>query len=67
MLITQNIDNLHDTKNKIELHGNAFKYHCIKCNNEYDTLICNKCGGIIRPNIILFGEKLNQNDINKAF
>ena len=68
MLITQNIDNLHRNKNKIELHGNAFEYYCTKCNkkyNNYDNLIC-KCGGVIRPNIVLFGEKLNVDSLRIA-
>lgn len=69
MLVTQNIDNLHnEIKNKIELHGNAFNYYCVNCNSKYDNydnLTCN-CGGLIRPDIILFGEKLNKEKINQA-
>ena len=71
MLITQNIDNLHQQTNInkiITLHGNAFEYYCMKCKEKYDKwdkVHCN-CGGLIKPNVILFGERLNQDDITLA-
>lgn len=68
-IITQNIDGLHqmaNSKNVIEIHGTIHKAHCINCNKEYDGKIifentdipkC-KCGGIIRPSIVLYEEPL---------
>lgn len=70
MLVTQNIDNLHKksgVKNIIELHGNAFSYTCMNCSKSYETYNqkCD-CGGVVRPNIVLFGEFLNMDDVLKA-
>jgi NAD-dependent deacetylase len=83
-VLTQNIDNLHNlagNKNLIELHGNAFKLICTKCQiktnatkllNNYKKTIdlppkCKKCGGIIRPQVILFGEILPQEAIKRYY
>jgi len=75
-IVTQNIDGLHQkagSKNVLEVHGTTYKCHCMKCNKEYDGNIifssigipkCS-CGGIIRPNVTLYGEKL-PNDFLKA-
>ncbi len=69
-VITQNVDNLHrraGSKNVLELHGNIEKNYCIKCKTRYDDLKstndkkvpkCTKCGGLIRPDIVWFGEML---------
>ena len=70
-VITQNIDGLHQlagSKNVIELHGNMRKSYCVKCLRTYESKIvlekidngeipprCD-CGGIIRPDVVLFGE-----------
>lgn len=73
-LITQNIDNLHTragSKRVTELHGNIERNYCISCKtfyNEVDVterkvLNCENCGGLIRPDIVWFGEILPQ----KAF
>ncbi|MDK2886363.1 MAG: NAD-dependent deacetylase [Thermosipho sp. (in: thermotogales)] len=68
-VITQNIDNLHSkagTKKVVELHGNATKFYCTKCGIKYSinevmkSYYC-ECGGLIRPNIIFFGENLPAN------
>lgn len=67
-LITQNIDNLHKragSKNVTELHGNIERNYCIKCRKEYNevdiheksVLKC-ECGGLIRPDVVWFGEML---------
>lgn len=67
-IITQNIDGLHQkagSKNVIELHGTIYNNHCTKCYKKYkenyifDTKGIPKCecGGTIRPDIILYGEK----------
>lgn len=68
-VITQNIDNLHfraGSKNVTELHGNIERNFCLKCRtfyNEIDVtekkvLRCEKCGGLIRPDVVWFGEML---------
>ena len=66
-VITQNIDGLDieaGSKEVIEIHGNINKFQCLSCGCKYslDDIIemdivpkC-KCGGIIRPNIVLYGE-----------
>jgi len=67
-VITQNVDNLHyDAGNKIvhEFHGNLKKVVCLKCKNKFqideidinqDIPSCNKCGGVLKPDVIFFGE-----------
>ena len=77
MIITQNIDNLHTlagNKKVIELHGNINRNYCIKCNKLYDENfifesknipLC-KCGGIIKPDVVLYEEPLNENNIYNA-
>lgn len=70
-IITQNIDGLHTksgSKNVLEIHGTIYKNHCIKCNKEYSAEYvfnsngiprCN-CGGIIKPDVVLYEEPLNE-------
>ena len=71
-IVTQNIDGLHQkagSKNVLELHGTIYKNYCINCNKEYssDYIFKSKgipkceCGGIVRPDVILYGESLNDN------
>ena len=73
-LITQNIDNLDkkaNTKNVIELHGNAENFYCTKCKKKYnleeiinmDLVPMCTCGSIIRPDIVLYEEQLDMYDI----
>lgn len=69
-IITQNIDNLHQkagSKNVLEFHGTSRKLTCCKCKEEYifkkEMLAvlppkCSKCGGILKPNYIFFGEPI---------
>lgn len=76
-IVTQNIDGLHTkagNKNVYEIHGNAYKNHCIKCEKEYDANIvfnsenipkCS-CGGLIRPEIVLYGEMLPERVYNQS-
>ena len=70
-IITQNIDGLHTkagSKNVLEIHGTVYKNHCIKCNKEYDAeYVFNsngipkcECGGIIKPDVVLYEEPLTQ-------
>lgn len=77
-VITQNIDNLHQkagSKNVYELHGTAGSTICGKCKNIADITKevidnsphkCQKCGGILKPNFIFFGEMLPQNALSKS-
>lgn len=77
-IITQNIDGLHQkagSKNVIELHGTLNDYYCVSCGEKYDLTYvnkftdvptCEKCGGIVRPDIVLYGEGLDQNNISHA-
>lgn len=71
-VITQNIDGLDTmagTKDVIELHGNANNFYCMNCKKKYsldDIKEMNivpkcKCGGIIRPDIVLYEESLDMN------
>lgn len=72
-IITQNIDGLHQmagSKNVIELHGSIHRNFCEKCGRSYpldfienskDFIpICPKCGGVIKPNVVLYEEPLNE-------
>lgn len=76
-IVTQNIDGLHTkagNKSVYELHGTIYKNHCIKCNKFYDAEyvfnskdipIC-ECGGIIKPDVVLYGEMLPEYDTENA-
>jgi NAD-dependent deacetylase len=78
-VVTQNIDGLHQmagSNNVLELHGSINRNYCMDCGASYnleyiignDTLIpiCEKCGGTIKPDVVLYGEQLNNRTINKA-
>ena len=76
-IITQNIDGLHTkagSKIVYEIHGTIYKNHCVKCNKDYsakyifntkDIPKC-KCGGLIKPNVVLYGEMLPEYEFNKS-
>lgn len=77
MIVTQNIDGLHSkagSKNICEIHGTVYKNHCTKCHKEYDAefVFNNKdipkceCGGIIKPDVVLYGEMLPEEAYSKA-
>jgi len=67
-IVTQNTDNLHQdagSRNVIELHGSAYRNYCTACGAEYDigymidargTPRCRLCGGVIRPDVVLYQE-----------
>ncbi len=69
-VITQNIDGLHQragSKNVIELHGSTLKNYCMRCGKKYDlehiinatdVPTCSACGGLVRPDVVLYGEGL---------
>ena len=76
-VITQNIDGLHSdagSKNVIELHGSVRRSHCMKCGKSYglefitsaDGVPRCSCGGIVKPDVVLYEEPLNESDINAA-
>jgi len=76
VVVTQNVDNLHrraGSKIVYELHGNIEKNYCIKCKKRYDEELvftdgipkCN-CGGLIRPDVVWFGEYLPADQLKKS-
>jgi len=70
-VITQNIDGLHQkagSKKVLELHGSVLRNHCVKCNAPYSMEYvknsegvprCEKCGGIVKPDVVLYEESLD--------
>lgn len=79
MLITQNVDGLHRMAGStapLEVHGNICANKCLKCNApapddieiDPDNIpVCDKCGGQLRPDVVWFGEMLNEQIIGAAF
>ncbi|MEE9432265.1 MAG: NAD-dependent deacylase [Melioribacteraceae bacterium] len=77
-VVTQNVDNLHGragSKNIYELHGNIERNFCIDCKTFFsedeimsgqNVRACKMCGGMIRPDVVWFGENLPQDIFNKA-
>jgi NAD-dependent deacetylase len=76
-LITQNIDGLHaraGSNHILELHGNISRNKCLRCERPYLTEVnletglpkCT-CGGMIRPDVVWFGEMLPQETLERAF
>lgn len=68
-IITQNIDGLHTkagSKKVYEVHGSIYKNHCLKCHKVYgpedvfykEGIPKCSCGGVIKPNVVLYGEML---------
>lgn len=76
-VITQNIDGLHTSagsRNVFELHGSTLRNYCMKCGKSYDVnYVCKSndiprcdCGGIIKPDVVLYEEQLNDRTVNGA-
>lgn len=76
-IITQNIDGLHQkagSKNILELHGSIYQNYCTSCHKFYPPeKIFNKkkipictCGNLIKPNVVLYEEPLNEETITKS-
>ncbi len=81
-VVTQNIDGLHQlagSKNVFELHGSTLRNYCMRCREFYDEKIiiesenapdklprCPKCGGLIKPDVVLYEEGLDQRVIEGA-
>ena len=74
-VITQNIDGLHQkagSKNVLELHGSVHRNNCLICDKEYDVdyilesdgIPRCECGGIIKPDVVLYEEPLNNAILN---
>ncbi len=77
-VVTQNIDNLHrraGSKKIFELHGNIERNFCINCHTYYNsaeitlndkTPACEKCGALVRPDVVWFGEMLPQEEFSEG-
>lgn len=77
-VITQNIDGLHQmagSKKVLELHGSVHRNYCEDCGAFYDADYilnsegvpkCSKCGGPIKPDVVLYEEGLDNNIISEA-
>ena len=77
-VITQNIDGLHQkagSKNVMELHGSVLRNYCERCLqfvsaeeilNSTDVPKCPKCGGPVKPDVVLYEEGLNQKTLEDA-
>lgn len=75
-IITQNIDGLHQkagSKNVLELHGSVYRNYCVDCGKSYDLEYvlnnkesipkCSVCGGLVKPDVVLYEEALNMNTV----
>ena len=77
-VVTQNIDGLHQaagSKKVYELHGSVLRNYCTKCMEFYDADYvmktdgvpkCDKCGGVVKPDVVLYEEGLDDETINGA-
>ncbi len=76
-VITQNIDGLHQkagSRHVVELHGSVLRNHCMQCGKAYTAEEMAQsqgvprctCGGVIKPDVVLYEESLNGADIEEA-
>lgn len=77
-IVTQNIDGLHQkagSKNVLELHGSVHRNFCMHCNKFFDAEYmknspgipkCDACGGIIKPDVVLYEEGLDNDVIEQS-
>ncbi len=77
-VVTQNIDGLHQaagSRTVYELHGSVLRNYCMRCGAFYDMPAvkhavgvprCEKCGGLIKPDVVLYEEGLDQNVMSGA-
>ncbi|HQC54840.1 MAG TPA: NAD-dependent protein deacylase [Clostridia bacterium] len=77
-IVTQNIDGLHQaagSKTVYELHGSIARNYCVDCSAPYDMgyiqnsigiPYCERCGGIVKPDVVLYEEGLDSNTIDNA-
>ncbi|MFC2821743.1 MAG: NAD-dependent protein deacylase [Sphaerochaeta sp.] len=81
-IYTQNIDMLHQragSANVYEIHGSPEFHHCVKCGAKYkygeiapvvlkdEIPLCSGCGGVVKPDIIFYGESLNEEILERAW
>ncbi len=77
-LITQNVDGLHEaagSRRILELHGNIWRVRCTACGVRYTERSlelpappsCRECGGLVRPDVVWFGEALDPQVLAKAW
>ncbi|MBQ5418104.1 MAG: NAD-dependent protein deacylase [Oscillospiraceae bacterium] len=77
-VITQNIDGLHydaGSRNVYEIHGSVRRNYCVSCGKEFDAEYvknsddvpsCDKCGHLIKPDVVLYEEGLDSRLLNKS-
>lgn len=77
-VITQNIDGLHQMAgsiNVLELHGSIHRNYCTKCGAFYELdyiinsksiPICDNCGGVVKPDVVLYEESLDMDVLDKS-
>ena len=77
-IVTQNIDGLHEragSKNVLLLHGTTYKNYCMNCHKEFsaeyvfnskEIPLCTECNGIIKPDVVLYEEPLNDEVVRKT-
>ena len=77
-IVTQNIDGLHQkagSKNVLELHGSVHRNFCMHCNKFFNAEYmkdstgipkCDACGGIIKPDVVLYEEGLDNDVIEQS-
>lgn len=76
-VVTQNIDGLHQkagSKNVCELHGSVQRNYCVRCRRQYSAEFVRDyegvpkcvCGGIVRPDVVLYEESLDQDTMERS-
>lgn len=77
-VVTQNIDGLHQmagSKKVLELHGSIHRNYCTKCGKFFDAAYvknsegvprCDACGGLVKPDVVLYEEGLDSQTISDA-
>ena len=79
LVLTQNIDGLHHaagSRNLIEIHGNLRRLRCTQCGTreQVESLagrplppVCHGCGALMRPEVVLFGERLDERNLERLY
>lgn len=77
-VVTQNIDGLHQmagSKEVLELHGSVHRNYCTHCHKFFDLSyivesegvpVCDECGGIVKPDVVLYEEGLDQSILSRT-
>lgn len=81
-VVTQNMDGLHQkagSRNVFELHGSVLRNYCMDCGEYHDVEyimneeycrngipLCRKCGGVVKPDVVLYEEVLDDECVNGA-